>query len=155
MFKLWTWLVLVGVITCVGVRVIVPGHKATCVFEPVFSGFFDNLMLEFLHKLLILIVSFCGMIRMSVDTSDAVKSTVPPALAIPHAIACLMTLRTPDPTVCLLSDDGPGFVLDDFELAAYIRYKCMLSSLRMTRLHNGSSQSCFVNCVSERKPLLS
>jgi hypothetical protein len=23
------------------------GYKATCVFEPVFSAFFDNLMLEF------------------------------------------------------------------------------------------------------------
>jgi hypothetical protein len=31
---------------CVCVSVF--GHKATCVFEPVFSDFFDNLMLEFL-----------------------------------------------------------------------------------------------------------
>ena len=34
---------------------------------------------------------------MSVETSDAVKSTVPPELAIPHVSACLVTLRVPDP----------------------------------------------------------
>ena len=38
-----------------------------------------------------------------------------------------------EPNVCLLSDDGPGFVPGVFGLAAYIWYKCMLSSLRMTR----------------------
>ena len=34
---------------------------------------------------------------MSVESSDAVKSTVPPGLAIPHVSACLVTLHVPDP----------------------------------------------------------
>ena len=34
---------------------------------------------------------------MSVETSDAVRSTVPPGLAIPHVSDCLVTLRVPDP----------------------------------------------------------
>ena len=71
---------------------------------------------------------------MSVETSEAVMSTVPPGPAIPHVSACLVTLRVPDPAVCLLSDDEPGFVSDVFELATYTCYKCMLSSPRMTRV---------------------
>ena len=35
--------------------------------------------------------------RMFGETSDAVRSTVPPGLAIPHVSACLVTLRVPDP----------------------------------------------------------
>ena len=35
--------------------------------------------------------------RMSGETSDAVRSTVPPGLAILHVSACLVTLRVPDP----------------------------------------------------------
>ena len=81
-----------------------------------------------------LLASFCGMKRMSVETSDAVRSTVPPGLALPHVSACLVTLRVPDPAVCPLSDGEPGFVSDVFGLAAYICYKCMLSSPRMTRV---------------------
>ena len=76
---------------------------------------------------------FCRMKRMSFEPSDAVKSTVPPGLAILHVSASLVTLRVPDPAVCPLSDDGPGVVSDVFGLAAYICYKCMLSSPRMTR----------------------
>jgi hypothetical protein len=72
--------------------------------------------------------------RMSVETSDAVRSTVPSGLAIPHVLACVVTLRVPDPAVCLLSDNGPGFVSDVFRLVAHICYKCMLSSPRMTRV---------------------
>ena len=66
---------------------------------------------------------------MSVETSNAVRSTVPPGLALPHVSAFLVTLRVPD----LHLDDGPGFVSDVFGLAAYICYKCMLSSPKMTR----------------------
>ena len=79
------------------------------------------------------VASFWRMKRVSVETSDAVRSTVPPGLTIPHVSACLVTLRVPSPAVCLLSDDGPGFVSGGFELSAYIWYKCMLSSPRMTR----------------------
>ena len=43
------------------------------------------------------IASFCRMKRMSVETSDAVRSTVPPGLAIPHVSAGLVILRVPDP----------------------------------------------------------
>jgi hypothetical protein len=43
-------------------------------------------------------------------------------------------LTCPGPIACLLSDDGPGFVSDVLELAAYICYKGMLSSPKMTRV---------------------
>ena len=38
------------------------------------------------------------------------------------------------PIACLLSDDGHSFVSDVFKLAAYICYKCMLSSPTITRV---------------------
>jgi hypothetical protein len=43
------------------------------------------------------VASFCRMKRVSVDTSDAVRSTVPRGLATPHVSASLVTLRVPDP----------------------------------------------------------
>ena len=45
-----TWGVLVAVITCVGVCVSAFGHKATCVFEPVFSAFLITYCLRFCKK---------------------------------------------------------------------------------------------------------
>ena len=44
------------------------------------------------------VASFCRMKRVSVETNDAVRSTVPPGLAIPHVSAGLVTLRVPDPS---------------------------------------------------------
>ena len=44
------------------------------------------------------VASFCRMKRVSVETSDAVRSTVPPELVIPHVSAGLVTLRVPDPS---------------------------------------------------------
>jgi hypothetical protein len=42
------------------------------------------------------VASFCRMKRVSVKTNDAVRSTVPPGLAIPHVSAGLVTLGVPD-----------------------------------------------------------
>jgi hypothetical protein len=44
------------------------------------------------------VASFWRMKRASVETSDSVRSTVPPGLAIPHVSASLVTLRVPDPS---------------------------------------------------------
>ena len=43
------------------------------------------------------VASFWQMKRVSVETNDAVRSTVPPELAKPHVSAGLVTLRVPDP----------------------------------------------------------
>ena len=49
-------------------------------------------------KLPLGVASFWRMKRMSFEPSDAVKSTVPPGLAILHVSASLVTLRVPDPS---------------------------------------------------------